>query len=94
MLTPDERTMAHTAAADALFRHVDDDTSRRRMASRIVDCLDEWPNGSLPWILAAGIRNRAETLPIYGHTEVASVDRSAVDAAVLAATRAILGSHR
>ncbi len=37
MLTSDERSRAHTAAADALTRYVDDDTTRRRMAARIVD---------------------------------------------------------
>lgn len=90
MLTPDERTRAHTAAAEALLRYVDDATTRARVASRIVDCLASWPTGSLPWVLSAGTTRRAKSLDVYGHGEVAPLPRLAVDAAVLAATRALI----
>lgn len=90
MLTADERSRAHTAASNALSRHVTNDLTRVRVASRIVDSLAAWPTGSLPWILSAGTVRRAESLDVYDHAEVAALTRSAVDAAVLAATNAIL----
>jgi hypothetical protein len=89
-MTPDERSRAHTAAAVVLTRHVDDETTRARMASRIVDSLAGWPADSLSWILSAGVLRRADSIDVYGHAEVAELPRSAVDSAVLAATNALL----
>jgi hypothetical protein len=89
-MTPDDRHRAHAAASAALTRHVTNDLTRTRVASRIVDSLATWSTSSLPWILSAGTVRRAESLDVYDHAEVAALTRSAVDAAVLAATNAIL----
>jgi hypothetical protein len=89
-MTPDERTRAHTAAVNALHRYVDDATTRARVASRVVDSLAGWSTDSLAWILSAGATRRAESVDVYRHAEVASLPRQAVDAAVLAATQALI----
>lgn len=47
MLTSDERSRAHMAAVNALLRACDE-PARSRVAARVVDCLAEWPGGSLP----------------------------------------------
>jgi hypothetical protein len=81
MPTETQRQQAHTAARDALLRHIPH--AADQTAETIVSELD---GKAIEWVLAAGIVRRSNSLSAYATLETAyGLDRSTVDAAVVAA---------
>jgi hypothetical protein len=83
MPTDLQRQQALDAAYDALASQIPSPTLREQAAETIVTELD---GKAIEWVLAAGIVRRSNSLSAYATLEAAyGLDRSTVDAAVVAA---------